>query len=333
MNQQERLQLARLLQQQQMFQQQPVGAPQSFGGAALNALGQYLTDNKINEFAQGIDQRQQQTNQALAGFLLNNQQISPEIMQQIPQEALFDIVQTQDKRKMNEFEQQQALREFGLRNQSLMQEKAYRDAMLGMERDKLAMQKAKEGKLGKDDLVTVLDDAGNEVFVPASEAVGKKAAKKSQEQKAPAGYRYNAQGTLEPIPGGPASKLSGDVAGRVSLSETVLGYFPEIESTLIDNFDRTDYNLGRGATGRANNKLREAVGAAIYAKTGAAATPKEIDEQMDLYAPSTFDTAETRKNKITQLKNFLQNYVKSARNTAAPLTPENDFLGLGANNE
>jgi len=150
--------------------------------------------------------------------------------------------------------------------------------------------------------------------------------------KAPAGYRYRQDGQLEPIPGGPAEKIAD--AGRVSLAKTSLGYFPEIEKNFVDDFSLLDYQSNRGKMGRANNKLREAVGAAIYAKTGAAATPKEIDEQITLYAPGWLDTKQTRKEKLGQLKAFLTNFVEtSSRGHVSPKDISEDDLSSLSNEQ
>lgn len=123
--------------------------------------------------------------------------------------------------------------------------------------------------------------------------------------KVPTGYRQTPEGNLEAIPGGPAVKVAAGEAGKLSLAKNFQESLPNIRKNLVENFDKVDFNLMRGETGRARRQLREAIGAALYIKTGAAATESEVDEQEGLYMPTSFDGTETRKQKIDGLENFL----------------------------
>lgn len=165
---------------------------------------------------------------------------------------------------------------------------------------------------------TRYDAHGKAIVTAAGDATGG--------TKIPSGYRATPDGKgLEPIPGGPAEKENASDAGKLSIAQSFDKNLPEIQKNLVDNFSVTDFNLNRGDTGRSARKLREAIGGALYLKTGAAATPSEVDEQAKLYMPSSTDTKETRQQKVDSLNEFLTQAATIAnagrrKNTQPPST-------------
>ena len=68
---------------------------------------------------------------------------------------------------------------------------------------------------------------------------------------------------------------------------------------------------------RAENLIREAVGAGLRFETGAAITQQEVEDQLHRYAPRPGDTPAT----VEQKKSALQNFLKSMK-AAVPQTGE-----------
>lgn len=113
---------------------------------------------------------------------------------------------------------------------------------------------------------------------------------------------------VQPIAGGPKEQISGEVAGRIAGAKASLQDIDAATETLV-NMGVTDAPLfyaDAGDVGRAKRSIREAIGAALYLKTGAAATQGEVDEQLGLYMPAPTDSPETRAQKARGLKRYLE---------------------------
>lgn len=137
-------------------------------------------------------------------------------------------------------------------------------------------------------------------------------------QKPPSGYRYNMQGSLEPIMGGPEDpnkkKFTPEQAGKVSMVKNAVEAMKEVKTALFDEngkvksmVDLTNAYIGTPGTegARIRNLLSNAVEAQLRSETGAAATKDEIDRMLKRFLPAPFDNADTKRQKVEQLTNLL----------------------------
>jgi len=130
--------------------------------------------------------------------------------------------------------------------------------------------------------------------------------------KPPTGYRFNQDGTLTAIPGGPATKMGSDVAGKVALMANGLLELPRAQK-IFDDIGlggRANMVLNRGHAGEARRIVQTLVEAQLRALTGAAATPQETDRLMNFYGPVSSDTVETMKAKLARLDRTVRNSIK-----------------------
>lgn len=134
-------------------------------------------------------------------------------------------------------------------------------------------------------------------------------------QKAPAGYRYKDDGTLEPIPGGPAADKSGQkpltegqakgtlFLGQMRSASSELEKLPEVSpvQTAMTGSTLTNFAAGPNAqkVAQLQNQWAEAY---LRAKTGAAATQGEVELNRRTFFPVVGDTAEVRKQKSEMRK-------------------------------
>jgi hypothetical protein len=126
----------------------------------------------------------------------------------------------------------------------------------------------------------------------------------------PAGYRYTPDGqSLEAIPGGPATKLPGDMAGRVAALQTAKESFADVRNFYEgqDWGDRASQLINSGSAGRVERNVRLAIEAALRAMTGAAAPESEVENYLNIFGPSALDTQATIKDKLDRLESFMGN--------------------------
>lgn len=141
---------------------------------------------------------------------------------------------------------------------------------------------------------------------------------------APSGYRWSKEGSLEAIPGGPATRVPAEVAGRMSLAQTTLRDLSEAERAFkdVDTGDRIGMQFGAGEIGRAQRTVRQAIEAALRLMTGAAAPETEVARYEDLFMPKSYDRPETRDQKLRNLRAFVEEAIGTMSNgRAAPGEP------------
>lgn len=148
------------------------------------------------------------------------------------------------------------------------------------------------------------DDAAQGVYMAAQKPQDRKMVEQG-------GVQYYAD-TGEPVlPNAPAATKQTDTYRKENdLAKEALNALKDYEGALYDKngtINRSAVNFGEWTTeGRdLYQPLRTAVANNIYLKTGAAATPGEIEAQMKQYQPSMFDTKEQIERKAASLKQFL----------------------------
>ena len=140
-------------------------------------------------------------------------------------------------------------------------------------------------------------------------------------QGAPSGYRFTAQGGLEPIPGGPADPalkpVPGEQAARVALTEEYLANSPAISEqidagNLTGPIDQLSARVGYGKAGEAYRQLESGIDALRRGLTGAGMSGSETEEYTRRYKPAPTDTAATLKSKKEQLDRELRRFAVNA---------------------
>lgn len=147
--------------------------------------------------------------------------------------------------------------------------------------------------------------------------------------KAPAGYRWGRDGKLETIPGGPATHISADVAGRLAMMQTAQVDLQKSRDVFLREWGTKDVanaQIQAGDVGRAQRNVTLAIESALRAMTGAAAPESEVRKYEGMFMPKSYDTLETRKQKLALLEGFMQNAIKIATQgrgelPAAPARP------------
>lgn len=139
------------------------------------------------------------------------------------------------------------------------------------------------------------------------------------QKKAPANYRWNAEGTaLEPIPGGPADPanskdnvMPAEVAGRIALAETYLKNAPNIRKKIKAGeatglIDATMGQMGIGEQGSLYGDIESGVDALRRGLTGAGMAESEADAYARRYLPTRKDDYQTMLHKHDKLVTELQ---------------------------
>ncbi len=148
----------------------------------------------------------------------------------------------------------------------------------------------------------------------------------TKQQNAPPGYRLNDDGSMSAIPGGPATKLPAEVAGRLAMMRTANKGMPEATKYFLNppNTKSTElfqYHTNSGDYGRASRTIKVAIESALRAMTGAAAPDSEVASYMDKFLPTPYDYPETRKQKLMLLQSFMdeaQSTIMQGHETGQP---------------
>ena len=160
-------------------------------------------------------------------------------------------------------------------------------------------------------------------------------------EKPPAGFDYvnpaNPSAGLKPIPGGPATQMTGDVAGRLGLLQAAKpGLAAAKEYFLSDKFKSGAVDATGKAIGQATNSfeisrqrrsIELAAEAALRVATGATAPPDEVKRYANFYTPSVYDSRETRRQKIEALERFLSH--AESNMGAGRMPPPETFMKTG----
>jgi hypothetical protein len=149
------------------------------------------------------------------------------------------------------------------------------------------------------------------------------------QRKPPEGFRYSnpndPNAGVEPIPGGPATQVSAEIAGRLAMMDVASSQIDRASKDLLVARGSWGYGLnplteeGRkglaaramsatniGPLGQANRSVQYGVEAALRAMTGAAAPDKELVRyNTELFSPTSNDSPETVQQKLGSLKAFM----------------------------
>lgn len=164
-------------------------------------------------------------------------------------------------------------------------------------------------------------------------------------EKPPAGYDYvdpkDPSKGLQAVPGGPATHLPAETAGRIAMMETAAAGIPDARKVLMQGRGPSGTGLSgaaaayanSGETGRAQRTVRTAIEGALRAMTGAAAPEVEVTRYENMFMPGPFDSRETATQKLNQLEDFISNarrLVTQGRGPAgnAPASRASDPLGI-----
>lgn len=141
--------------------------------------------------------------------------------------------------------------------------------------------------------------------------------------KLPSGYRWadpnNQAAGVEPIPGGPATQLPGELAARIGLADSWLkNDLPTIKNSVQDGNVTGVYDRYQAANNQSSpqastyRKIQSGVEVLSRLLSGAGMTQVEIDEKAARYQPTYTDDAKSLDDKIDQLAQEIQ----ATRNSA-----------------
>lgn len=240
--------------------------------------------------------------------------------------------------QQNQFAQQQALAQ-----QQLAALTQYRNAQLGLQGRGLSIDEQRLKYMMEKPLTAIgelqADLAGGRISQNQYDtAIGALTKANTQYNiDIPSGYApvmgpTGAVSGLQAIPGGPASALPAETAGKAAMISTAKEYFNEAEQYYkggeYTGLDRArDVGVpfaGRpasgGDSGRARRSIQLSVEAALRLMTGAAVTKEESERYTDIFAPGPMDTKETIDQKLSMLKNFIGKAEEAAtRGRGGPL--------------
>lgn len=158
-------------------------------------------------------------------------------------------------------------------------------------------------------------------------------------EKLPSGFRWKDPNKremgVEPIPGGPATQIPGELAARVGLSGDFLEQAPELRKR-IESGDVTgliDANMaqqGLGQAGEVYRQLQSGTDALMRLLTGAGMNETEAKQYASRYLPTIRDTAESAATKLDNLVRELgatRDTAMRGRGSASP-AGEADPLGI-----
>jgi hypothetical protein len=138
--------------------------------------------------------------------------------------------------------------------------------------------------------------------------------------QAPSGYRYKPDGSLEPIPGGPASAdkvmndpLPAEIASKFGLADQYFKRYDGIEKDLqsedpkvIGVWDNTRAQSGAGPGGAIYRDMKLGSEAMVRMLTGAGRSESEAKEEAAQYLPRIHDDAKTVLDKQKRLRAALR---------------------------
>lgn len=130
--------------------------------------------------------------------------------------------------------------------------------------------------------------------------------------KPPAGYVWKDDGSLEPIAGGPATKLSSEVAGRIGVAQSFIDDYKTIRSDieggkLTGADDKLKQATRVGEQGELLRRIDTGIDGLRRMLTGAGMPVAEAEDYVKRYRPEFTDGKKTLLNKVDGLAKDLGN--------------------------
>lgn len=184
----------------------------------------------------------------------------------------------------------------------------------GLSSDEL--QKARRYRLGLETKPATTDDMLDYQYAQKDPAYAAFLRSKKGGPSAPSGYQFTPQGTLEPIPGGPAAKdsqIPAEIAGRLALTDEYLKNAPTIErdikqGSMTGLWDAGKAQMGVGRQGEVYRQIQSGVDGLRRGLTGAGMPEGEATEYANRYLPQPTDSADRLLSKHRQLTEELKRF-------------------------
>lgn len=148
--------------------------------------------------------------------------------------------------------------------------------------------------------------------------------------KLPPGYKWidpkNQDAGVEPIEGGPAEQIPGELAARIGMADSFLGQYGDVrkkvEAGIVTGpIDRARAGFGQGEQGEVYRQIRSGSEALQRLLTGAGMPESEAQVYADRYLPTYRDDANSMLSKLDQLKRELESAKKMAMRGRGELPP------------
>ncbi|EYR84242.1 hypothetical protein SHLA_14c000240 [Shinella sp. DD12] len=133
--------------------------------------------------------------------------------------------------------------------------------------------------------------------------------------KVPPGYRLkdpnNPSLGVDPIPGGPAEEMPGELSARIGMAKSFIAKAPELRRKLANGdvtgwWDQSLAEGGYGDRGQIYQDLQSGVDALMRLMTGAGMNQTEAEQYASRYLPTKRDTAVEAANKLDRLVGELE---------------------------
>ncbi|GLR49893.1 hypothetical protein KYK30_30165 [Shinella yambaruensis] len=133
--------------------------------------------------------------------------------------------------------------------------------------------------------------------------------------KVPGGYRLKDPANpglgVEPIPGGPAEEMPGELAARVGMAKSFIARAPDLRRKIQDGqvtgwWDQAVAEGGYGEKGQIYQDLQSGTDALMRLMTGAGMNETEARQYASRYLPSARDTAWSAASKLDRLVEELE---------------------------
>jgi hypothetical protein len=133
--------------------------------------------------------------------------------------------------------------------------------------------------------------------------------------KPPTGYEWangatpTGQKSLQPIVGGPESKLTGNTAGHVAMLDSALSDWDKTRATLLAPWGiggTIGHVTGSFDVGRAQRNVTVALEAALRMMSGAAVPEAEVTRYKQMFMPGPMDNPQTAAQKLDNLEAFMR---------------------------
>ncbi|MDX3976995.1 hypothetical protein [Shinella sp.] len=157
--------------------------------------------------------------------------------------------------------------------------------------------------------------------------------------KVPPGYRLKDPANpglgVDPIPGGPAEEIPGELAARLGMAKSFLEKAPTLRQKLANGdvtgpWDQRFAQNGVGPRGQVFQELESGVDVLMRLMTGAGMNQTEAEAYARRYLPGAADTAETAVQKLDRLTEELQATASEAGKGRGGFKPAGGRVGAGS---